>query len=160
MAWVQSVAGSVCAALVLTGLFSVLIPGRSMERTVRMVVGLFFLCSVAFPVAQGDWDEVLAGWDAPQAAEEPSALSGTVEERVLALTEENLEEQAALLLEQNGIEVRQVEAGVHIEEDNSIRINRMRILLAGQSVLRAPAAEELITEQFGFRPEVDWERDG
>lgn len=159
MEFVQSVGASVCVALVVTGILSVLIPGKTMEKTVQMAVGLFFLCSIVFPIAQGDW-KALLDWEAPEAVEEPAGLSQTVDERVLALTGQNLEEQVGLLLQQQGIETRQVDVGVHIGEDNSITITEIRIILPGSGILNAPAAEELVEEQLGIRPEVDWEGNG
>ena len=155
----QSVGVSACVALVVTGILSVLIPGRAMEKTVRMAVGLFFLCSIVFPVAQGDWKGLL-DWEAPEMEEEPAGLSQTVDERIVALTEQNLEEQVSLLLQQQGIETRRVDVGVHIGEDNSITITEIRIILPGSGILNAPAAEALVEEQLGIRPVVDWEGNG
>ena len=130
-----------------------------MERTIQLAVGLFFLASIVQPIVNGDWRELLE-WDSRQIETQIPELEDTVDNRVVTLTEEGLQRQVAALLQGKGISAKQVGATVHIEEDNSITITEILIILPREEILNAPAAEQLVEENLGIVPELELERNG
>ena len=159
MEMIRSIGASICITIIVTGIFSILVPGKNMERTIQLAVGLFFLASIVQPIVNGDWRELLE-WDSRQIETQIPELEDTVDNRVVTLTEEGLQRQVAALLQGKGISAKQVGATVHIEEDNSITITEILIILPREEILNAPAAEQLVEENLGVVPELELERNG
>ena len=92
MEMIRSIGASICITIIVTGIFSILVPGKNMERTIQLAVGLFFLASIVQPIVNGDWRELLE-WDSRQIETQIPELEDTVDNRVVTLTEEGLQRQ-------------------------------------------------------------------
>ncbi len=159
METIRSIGASICITMVVTGIFSILIPGRAMEKTVRMAVGLFFLASIVLPIANGDWDYLFSMRPAQEEILLPD-LEKTVEREVIEITQERLCGQAKTLLQAEGIAVKQVSVTVHIDKDNSITITEILIVLPKEEVLNFPLAGQVIKDGFQIEPKIMLEGDG
>ncbi len=64
MEMIRSIGASICITIIVTGIFSILVPGKNMEQTIQLAVGLFFLASIVLPIVNGDWRDYCP-WSAP-----------------------------------------------------------------------------------------------
>lgn len=159
METIRSIGASVCITMIVTGIFSILIPGKAMEKTVQMAVGLFFLASIVLPIANGDWKGFMSVQSTREEVSLPD-LEQTVEQNMIELTQEQLCEQAKALLGAEGITAKQVSVTVHIDGDNSITITEILIVLPKEEVLNFPLAGQVIKDGFQIEPKIMLEGDG
>lgn len=153
MQTIRSIAVSVCVAMAATGILSMLMPGKSMEKTVKIAVGLFFLSSIILPLTTGDFSLEL-DWLLEDQQTIDNQLDQTVQQHMEALTTYNLEQTVRELLEKNEISVQKVEVSINIEQTSSITITRLDIVLPEQEQKKQREVSELVKQTFGIKPEV------
>lgn len=107
---------TVCCGALLCGVVSVLVPGRGMEKLMRMVLGLFLLCCLLLPVGRG---LRLPGLDLAEAQGEAERAAGETAEYFLRDSLEKgegaLRRAAAKELREYGIKEEDIQ--IYIETD-------------------------------------------
>lgn len=142
---IRQIATSICITMVATGIFSMLVPNRSMQKTLKFTISLFFLCCVVIPFvdAEIEWESLAAG------ASTDEQVSVSYEEQVnkqlLEMTKSNLSENIRQELERSGIEAENVVVSAHIDEMNSISINEINLVLRSGD---AAQAEKIVKDLF------------
>jgi hypothetical protein len=154
METIRSIGASICITLVVTGIFSMLMPSRTMEKIIRFAVGLFFLSSLILPFASGDFsfDLSVPEWEDTQPGE---SLTQQVQNSTIRVSEQKVEELAESLLEAEGIVPQKVTATINIEQDNRITITKLSIVLGLENVLQKQKASDCLEEQMGIVPEFE-----
>lgn len=151
---IRSIAVSVCITMAVTGILSILIPSKSMEKTIKLAVGLFFLSSIVLPFTNGqlsfDFD-----LEIPDEQVIHEDLEVSIQQNMQALTEQRLEQAATELLGQEKIIPEKVEVNINIAEDNSITITKVKMMLSPQDRKREAGITPLIKEKFGIEPEFE-----
>lgn len=150
---VRVVAQSFCMALILSGIFSMLSPGRSMEKVWRFCLSLFLLCSLVFPFLQGGLD---FSWDfsreIPASQTEP--LQSGMEQSLKEVAQQKIASQLMLQYEKEHLAVEKVEVSIHIEDEESIDISEIQIQLAPGALGQKQAVVELTQKEAGVTPTI------
>ena len=153
MDMVRDYALSLCMTLIATGIFSMLIPGKSMEKVLKFALSLFFLSCLVLPVLQGEvrfsfTDSDLSDTQYPEELEQKS------NEAFLKLTETNLSHEIELLLEVKGIKTEKIEVSIHIDEKNNIDISKCDIYLSGGQNIVAGDLAFYLQKETGVKPNL------
>ena len=152
---IRSTAVSLCATLVVTGIFSMLLPEGGWNRYARFAVRLFLLLSLVLPFAGGDFRldlESGSSWEEP--AGNAGEMEALAEEQLLRNFTANLELAGEQALEEAGIPFQKIEVTVHIADEQRIDITNIRITLEPGAERFAGEAESAVAERLGKTPEV------
>ena len=152
---IRSTAVSLCATLVVTGIFSMLLPEGGWNRYARFAVRLFLLLSLVLPFAGGDFRldlESGSSWEEP--AGNAGEMEALAEEQLLRNFAANLELAGEQALEEAGIPFQKIEVTVHIADEQRIDISELNITLPEEEKSRGDQASGLIKEAFGVEPRL------
>ena len=109
---------TVCCGALLCGVVSVLVPGKGMEKLMRMVLGLFLLCCLLLPVGQEprfpDLDLGAAQAQADRAAGE---VAGRFFRDSVEKGEAALRQEAAKELREYGIKEEDIQIYIETDEE-------------------------------------------
>lgn len=124
---------AICATLVVTAVFSMLLPRPDHNKTVQFAVQLFLLLSVVLAVTRQNFDFsfALSEYQAKQ-QEISGSLSSLAQQQVLKSLETQLCQQADQILKNNGISAREIVFSIHIREDNRIDITSLTLVLGAE----------------------------
>ena len=152
---IRSAAVSLCIALVAAGIFSMLTPSGSWNRFARFGVQLFLLLSLASPFFSGELNWTMETGELLEEADSArTEMSALAEEQLLENFSENLEQSARDVLENAGFSPLEIEAWVHIADEQRIDITAIEITLPEGQRARAEEAAGLISETFGMQPQI------
>lgn len=155
MELIKDYALSLCMTLIGTGIFSMLIPGKSMEKVLKFALSLFFLSCLVLPVLEGEVsfsfsDSGLSNLD----TENQKNLEAQSEEVFLNLAEDNIAHEIELLLEVKGVQAEEIEVSIHIDEENNIDINKCDIYLNGDQDVTAGDLSFYLQKETGIKPNI------
>lgn len=150
---IREIAVAMCATMAVTGILSILIPGKSMERTMRLVVGVFFLASIVIPFATQEFalsfEDLL-----PEGALVTAEVEATAQSHMEELTESRLEQEVSLLLSEQGITPEKVDVSIHISEDKRISITNLYIVLQSKDQDQEQEVSSKLHNVFGVDPQL------
>lgn len=159
MEGIRRIAVSLCLTLLLSGLFSLLIPKGGLEKVMKFALGIFFLSCLVLPFVEGDLD-----FSFSLSSENSSFSAETVEEGVekslIGIGEQRVEEEIEGILTEHRISFQKVEVKIHIDGEKNITISEIRITLpeSGSSQqtdsLTGEEVANLVEREAGIRPEV------
>lgn len=146
MSMIQNVAAALCGALVVTAVFSMLVPSAGINRFVQLAVRLFFLLCIAVPLVRNRVDLDLDASRYLSAGQSVQTdLNALAEAQLLEAFSENVESQVARILQKHDVAPEKIEIGVHIGEDQSIDITTIKIMLEEESGALGDALSEIQT---------------
>lgn len=152
---IRSAAVSLCIALVATGIFSMLLPNGGWNRFAKFGVQLFLLLSLVSPFFSGDINWTMETGELLEEADSArTEMSALAEEQLLENFSENLEQSAREILENAGFSPLEIEARVHIADEQRIDISELNITLPEEEKSRGDQAAQLIAEAFGAEPQL------
>lgn len=144
---------SLCITALLTSLFSMLIPKLKLKSTVSMAVSLFFLASLVSPFLSGNLKLSLPTVFSYR-SETPPPVSNAVSKQFLSLAESKLEANLTKVLQEMKINPKEIQVEINIDEDNSISINKLKIVLEKGDAERKDVVISKIKSETGVAPEV------
>ncbi len=151
---IRNTAASLCATLVITGIFSMLLPEGGWNRCARFAVRLFLLLSIALPFASGDFSLDLEGGSRTLRESAAGEMEALAEEQLLRNFATNLELAGEQALAEAGISVREIVVAVHIADEQRIDITSIRVALEPGMEALAGEAKSIITGLLGRTPEI------
>ena len=153
---VKNAALSICGTMIITGIFMMIVPSASQNRTIRLAVSVFFLLSLAVPFGEK------AEWQEPFSFDErSSSFSGMadLEQSLLNDFSGRLEKQALAILREENIEPLDITFAMHIDEENCISITGLDLLLKESDAARSAEALRRLNETFGLTVTLTLERE-
>lgn len=158
---IRNTAASLCITLIVSGIFSMLLPGGGWNRYAKFGVRLFLLLCLILPFGKGEFD-ILSGsegilYSTEEIGEDWEMLT---QKQLLENFSENLEQEAENLLGKSGIETEKIEAEVHIADEQRIDISNIRITLKPGMEGAVQKTEALIAQTFGITPVVTCAQQG
>lgn len=150
---IRTVATSICFTLICTGVFSILVPGKGMERVLKFAIGLFFLSSLVLPFTQNHLD---FSFSMSRSDREPETqnLEQSFQRNFIELAKRNLELEIDRILNENQIESEKTEITVNINADNSIDITKIVIQIPEDIRSETGKITGLIEKEVGILPEI------
>lgn len=150
---IRMIAESVCITLIITGIFSLLIPSNTLEKVIKFAIGLFFISSLVLPFTKQQLDFSF-DFQQEQQSMQNQMLEQGVENYFITIAEQKLESQIQTLLESNQIFPESVRFQIHIAEDNSIDINEICVTLSEKYQFEQEKVISLIEKEAGLVPKV------
>lgn len=150
---VKSVITMICLTLIITGIFSILIPKSSMEKIMKFAISLFFLTGIVIPILRGDFD---FSFDIGEikAVEYQQTLKQNTKNTITILSEKKIEYQIKSILKANDINYIKVDINIHINDDDSIDISKFIVMLSKDNKTDLKTVEQLIVKEVGIKPQI------
>lgn len=156
---IQNWASALCYAAVLIAFCRMICKHCAAEKTIHILLGLFFLCAVLSPaLTHLDFSLDSLTPDAPSISS--SDLEQRLREQTLKLSGRNLEISLQSLLEENQYPYEKITVLMDTKEDQSIVISRIVIVLRETDMKNKEVVEKLVREQTGVAPQIVSETGG
>lgn len=147
---------SLCITVLITSIFSMLIPKLKLKSAINTAVSLFFLISLVSPFLSADFSfSVPAVFDYQEKA--PIAVSEKISEQFLSLAEANLEQSIKSSLKKSGIIPKEIEIKINIAENDCISINKLNVILDKGESKKLEEVISKITEETGVCPKISFQ---
>lgn len=156
MSGIKSVITLMCMVLIITGIFSILVPKSNMDKVIKFVITLFFLSGIVIPIAKGQFDFSFEYSDFKLDKVNASVTDNT-KNTITILSEKKLENTSKQILNKNNIECKKVDMDIHILEDDSIDITKFKIYLPRTEQINLKKAQDLILKEVGIKPNIEIE---
>ena len=144
---------AICMAALVAAMLQSLVPNGSMERMVRFVIGAFVICALIAPIAK-IVPEISMNLQESTGSQENSKLKGTVEKQLSSAAQESITNLVNTELNNLDIKCKNVNVIMDTNEDGSISINKVVVILAkgyGKDIQKASAHLE---KTLGIKMEV------
>lgn len=117
---------SACMLSAAVGIVSLLRPGKTLERQIRLLLSVLFVISLAAPLAQIEVPPELPVLAEEQLRQREAELTAEMNERVLAETKPRVEQALKDLLGAEGITCTKMEAELYIDGEGCIYCSDIR----------------------------------
>ncbi len=145
---IKEIGFSVSIILIVTGIFSMLVPTDRMEKTMKLTLSVFFLISLVTPFVNADFSFDVSD-SYKEYAYEDTALSAGFNEKTKNLTEQYIASQLKNLLKDEGYYVNKITVSVNITAQNSIDISEVVITLPETYIQKEDKIKAVIKENLG-----------
>lgn len=147
---IKTMTAAICGTMIITGIFMMMVPSAGQSKILRLAVSLFFLLSLAAPLAgsHAQWDIDLENWI--EQGESVTDFRSLTETQLLRDFRRRLEEQALLILQEENIEPLNLEFSIHIDDQSRISITGLELLLDEKDADRSAGAIARLNEAFGL----------
>ena len=155
METIKSWATVICITLILTTIFSMLVPKGSMEKIIQFTISMFFIVSFITPfltkLPSLSLDVEAAA--TPQTRETQS-LEDSMKQKLLELTASNLEVKANGFLEEIWVQAEKIAVLINNETDDRITISKITVWLDKSYRDQASRIEAKLKEEMMTQPEL------
>ena len=145
---IREIGISVCITAVATAIFYGLVPHSGIERTIRFVLSVFFICCLILPFTNADFSD-FESMMAYQTTDDPvgeESFQSTVNRNLEELSKQAVEETMSSLFKQEGIDLQQIQTITNVNEENSIEINEIILTVSEEDFEAAKNLSERMTD--------------
>lgn len=155
MGFIRDFATSLCFAALSAAIVQMIMPSGSMEKTMKLVVGTFFLSCLLSPLLTSKGLSVIS--------EELSLTSGSIstsrlqqeiDRQLEAKIEERIKELICQVLSEKGVKANKITVYMDRKEKNSISINKANIVLENCTPAEKEEVQKRIFETLGIMPKI------
>ena len=150
---VRTWSAAICFAVLAVAVLRYLSPPGSMEKMLRYVSGTFLVCAMAFSLSS-ILPQLPAVFSIPIQYDTNEDFSSFVEEQEISAAQESVERLAGVELSKMGISSKNIHADMDKQEDGSIGIIRIEIMLASGYEGYGARVESELSEILGVPVEV------
>ena len=150
---------SLCTASIVGAIIQMMVPKGSMEKVMRVVVGIFFLSCIFVPLF-----EILPGikYDFESgSSEEIQIITQNMEDVTVSQTIDfaniKITDAIAKTLDRNNINYKKIAVNYNISDVSDIYINEIQITMENQHEGQADKAMELLEKETGIKTFVSVE---
>lgn len=147
--WTAGICVAALAAAVLQGM----VPNGAMERMFRLVMGAFMVCVLILPL-QKLVPKLSAIGQGGTSAQEQTRLEGAVTQQYQDAAQQSIRNLVFSELGRMNIKCEKVVASMDIKEDNSIVINRVKVVLAAEEASKCQKVAAELEKTLGLKMEV------
>ncbi len=149
MNMIREIGISICVTAVAAAIFQGLMPKSSLEKTARFILSIFFLSCLIVPFTHFDYsafENSLSVYQTEDMSIEKSSLQTIVNQKLDELTKQSVSQTMYSTLRQYEIEPIEIQVNTTIEEDNSIIINSVIVLVDLEDYPSTETLSESLTE--------------
>ena len=149
MNMIREIGISICVTAVAAAIFQGLMPKSSLEKTARFILSIFFLSCLIVPFTHFDYsafENSLSVYQTEDISIEKSSLQTIVNQKLDELTKQSVSQTMYSTLRQYEIEPIEIQVNTTIEEDNSIIINSVIVLVDLEDYPSTETLSESLTE--------------
>jgi hypothetical protein len=150
---VKEWSAAICMAALVAAMMQSLIPGGSMERMVKFVIGAFVICALIVPLAKIA-PKISASMQQNENKPGNSQLEATVEKQFSSAAQESITNLVMTELNNINIKCKNVNVIMDTNEDGSISINKVVVILAKGHGADCEKASAHLEKTLGLKMEV------
>jgi stage III sporulation protein AF len=143
----------ICMAALAATLLQSLVPSGSMERMVKFIIGAFVICAIIQPLSRVV-PEINTSIRDDSKAVYNNHLKDTVDNQISAAAQESVRNLVTAELNKINIKCKNVDTIMDTNEDNSISINKVVVILAKGYGGDCQKALEHLEKTLGLKTEV------
>lgn len=148
---IQSWALAVCITMVGATIFSMLVPNSNMKKVVTFAINLFFISSLLSPIVI---DPPNIDFSATESEiVENSALTQTMQQEVITITENELTKELEQLFTQNGYKFNQIAIDINSTDGS---IEKATIDMPTSELINEADVKKLVQNTIGVIPMVSY----
>ena len=153
---VQQWALGICLTVLVNAMVQYMIPKGSMEKMLRLVVGVIVLCGLLLPfteLSKLDWNlehQASARYDY-------DGFSDEVERQIFQQAEQNIQQVVIAELEKNGYRWKNVSVSMDTNPDGSIVIEQVVVILDKEMLIHKDELTARLEKNLGLKTEVVWD---
>lgn len=150
---IRTLGMSLCLTVVITALFSMLIPDTKLDKVLKFAISLFFLTSLVSPFLSGNLDFHIA---VDASADPPSntQLEESMAEQFSGLAAQRISAAVEGVLETAGIFAQNVRVETTISEDGSISISELTVTISPADVDWKMEIIDILRRETGITPVI------
>ncbi len=148
-------AAAVCAAAIASSVAQLAVPEGKVQKAMRCVIGLFFVCCVIMPFAQGlpaSFEKF--GWEEAVFSQVTNDLSKELTQQTAERFAENVRQIVQDTLSAQQISAKKIEVDVHVGEDAGIYISSLKIQIAQGEKMNMEKISQIVQKETGITPEI------
>jgi len=144
---------AICMAALVAAILQSLVPNGSMERMVKFVIGAFIICALIVPITKIIPQIELNLQDTSGVQESPN-LKGTVDQQLHSAAQDSITNLVNTELNNIDIKCKNVNVIMDTNDDGSISINKVVVILAKGYGGEAQKASAQLEKALGIKTEV------
>ncbi|WP_283607585.1 stage III sporulation protein AF [Faecalispora anaeroviscerum] len=154
MSGVREWSSVIVLAALAAGILQYLMPGGSMEKVTRLVIGAFVICSILLPVGR-----LTKQFDVQAFAQDGSAAPNqqyqdTVNQQTAETAEAAVRTVVISALSEKGIQCKNVALNMDTNEDGRISITKVFVSLDQKESGKLQETKQLLEQELGLTTEV------
>ncbi len=139
---------SICASGIIATIFSMIAPKGSMDKIIKLMLSVFIFTSMLTPFLDGGSIAFESMFSLPEATVSAEELRAQANEITLSAAKNSVEQAIGDFLEERGCTVYQVEAALHVDEENYAVLDGATLYLSGKDMAQAEALKESAEQEF------------
>lgn len=151
---IRTIGMSICITLVVTSLFSMLIPNTKLEKVLKFAISLFFLTGLISPFFSSDLNFHIDMEDLAPQTNSQSQLKTSAESQFASLAAKNLESSIDRMLKTEGIKTEKIKVLINKNDDDNISINKLMVYIDNENINKATRIESIIKKEVGIVPSI------
>lgn len=150
---IRNIGISICISMVVTSIFSMLVPDTKMDKVLKFAISLFFLTSIISPFMTNkinftmDFSEV-------SKVQSRSNLIDTSNKQFSELAAVNLERSLTKILSSEGVVVQKIVVTINKSETGDISISKLMVYLDETNENRRGDIENIVKREVGITPTI------
>ncbi len=153
MEQIRTWAVNLCVTLLVTGIFSMLVPNGNLEKVMKFGISTFFLCCLLLPFVH-TVPSLASSVSESVVLPQTDRIEETMAEQLLSLSRYNMQQLVEQTLKRNGIEPKKIAVDVHISESNCVSINRIVVFTDDLQPNQAAEIKKILEKEIGMTPIV------
>ena len=150
---IKTIGMSICITLVVTSIFSMLVPDTKLDKVIKFAISLFFLTSLISPFFTSDI-KFRIDVDNLMPEKTVTSLDEATQTQFLSLATKNIESAVLRILKNDGINVQKVEVLVNKTEDSNISITKLMVYIDNDTLNLSRRIEDLVKKEVGITPSI------
>ena len=131
-----------------------LAPSKNFEKIIRLVLGVFMLCAIFFPLKSTIKNITFNSDKTTSFFESKEKFKNQVTEQTQIKAKENVEKMIIKTLKEKNIDVKKINIFMDMKEDNCISISKAEIYLNENDKKKKEEVLKLIEKAFGIKTVV------
>lgn len=153
MEGIRLIGYTICITIVVTAIFSMLVPNTKLDKVLKFAISLFFLTSIVSPFVNNKLDFTIDMSDTINTSKTED-LSESIQNQFLSVSKKNIESSLVKILAKKNISVKKIDVLININDDNSISINRLMVYIDKGNEKFKSNIEKILKEEAGYVPQV------
>ncbi|MEG2429344.1 MAG: stage III sporulation protein AF [Oscillospiraceae bacterium] len=147
---IKNIGINICITLVITAIFTMLVPNNKLDKILKFSISLFFLASLISPFFNSKLDFHINIDDIITSSPQKN-ISQKADEQFYQIATKNLEMSIEKLLNQKGIPIKKIKIFINNSDNNSIFINKVIVTLDKANEKYISQIKEIIEKEVGAK---------
>lgn len=153
MSAVREWSAAICMAVLAAAMLQSLVPGGSMERMTKFVIGAFVICAIIAPISK-IVPQISADLQDYGQAQPNTQLQSTVDNQISSAAQESIYNLVVAELSRIDVKCENVAVIMNAREDGRISINKVVVKLAKGYSAECQKASDYLQKELGLKTEV------